>query len=880
MTARRRTAWAVRSYRTILNVVLRRRHDRDAVDADAQTLLRHAAESGARPLAFTWTTLVIDALVTGVRHDLVHATRAVLRSPGFTITVSLILGVGIAVAATLFAFIDAVLLRPLPYSEPHQLVMLWETSSTQDRMREGPSPANVIDWNARNQAFDALTAWMTMSMTLRDADGATPVTGVQVTRGFFDVFRRQPLLGRTFASEEYNGAAWRNANQFVGGEPLLVLSHRLWRNLGSDAGIVNRTIRVEGRQWRVVGVMPGDFAVPDVTASFWTPWDMTASYRGARFPDGPPRDFRFLDVAARLKPTVSIGAANSHMQLLAAELANEHPANRGWSTRVVPLADEIVGGTRTELVVVFGAVMCLLVLVCSNVAGLTLSRAASRAREMAIRVALGAGRARIARQMIAETAIVACLSAALGLLLTAWWLAAAVAFAPPDIPRLHEVAFNRQLVLFVGGLVALMTVLTGIIPAARRSPIALTTTLKEGAAASGDSRVTMRRVLVIAELAVAVMLLAGAGLLARSFVGLQRVDPGFNPDNLLVLRVTPDVARYPTGAQAAVYYRRVMDALRQVPAVISVGAVTNLPMSTFGSNFTRPFWADGAQPAADRVSEAEIRMATPDYFRTLERPVVAGREFSDRDTRDAPRVVIINERLAKQTWPSIDAVGQTVILDYLGGVYPYQVVGIVRNARYDGPRSDPEPEIFIPHAQNPYLVMNVIVRTSIPPEGVAQSARAHALAIDPDQPVHSITTMRTLIAGSVAQDRFATLLLTLFSIAGIVVAATGVYSLLAFAVVQRRREIAVRMAIGASRRDVGRMLMLETLVLAAVGTSIGLAGALMTSGMAQALLFEISPQDPWTLAWTIAIVLVIVIAATWLPTRQAVRVDPATVIRG
>jgi putative ABC transport system permease protein len=883
MTGDRTLRWATRSYRAMLRLLrVGRAGDRSGeIAADAAALLREARPRGRAALLRTWCHLAADALITGARHDASQALRTLVRAPGSTAAIALVLVLGIAATTTLFALVDAVLLRPLPYPHAERLVTVWESSSSLDRTREGPSPANALDWAARNDAFDALSAWMTTSMTLRSGDEATPVTGVQITRGFFEVFGRAALLGRTFAPGDYDGASWNVANQFVGRNPILIVSHRLWtQQLGRDPAVIGKTIHVEGREWIVVGVMPADFAVPDTEVGFWTPWDMSTSYTGARFPNGPPRDFRFLRVAGRLKDSVSLPQAASRMEALAARLAGEHPQmNAAWSVRLVPLHDEVVGGTRAELLVLFGAVFCLLILVCSNVSSLAVAGATMRMRELGIRMALGAPRARIVRQLLAETALLAVVSAAGAVLLTAWWIDAVVAFAPADVPRLHEVRVDGRVAGFAAALALIVSAIAGIVPAVQGGRAPVFASLQEGGPAGSRRSSVVRRGLVAAELAAALMLLVGAGLLVRSFIALRQVNPGFDRSNLLVLRITPDAARYRTGAQAADYYRRVLESLRSVPAIGAAAAVTVLPMSTVGVDFDRPYWREGARPPGDSAPEADIRMATPGYFATLRLPLVAGREFTDRDAAGAPRVVVVNESLARRTWPGEDAVGRSLILDYQRGAYPYEVVGVARDARYYGLRSTPRPEIFIPHAQNPYLVMNVVARTAVDPMAVAQTARAKALGVDPDQPVHSITTMDALIGETLSQDRFTMLLLSLFAAAGVLVAATGVYALLAHSVAQRRREIAVRMAVGASPPSVARLVLGESLALAGVGGVLGLAGAMLASRLAESLLFEIAPHDPVTLAATVALLAVIVVAASYLPARRATRIDPVSLMK-
>jgi putative ABC transport system permease protein len=656
--------------------------------------------------------------------SLTPTLRSFVRSPGFALSVALLLGLGVAATTTLFALVNAVILKPLPYDNPERLVMVWESNVSQARLREGPSPGNVDDWVARNEAFDALTAWWTASATLRGRDGSAPVTGVQVTQGFFEVFRRAPLLGRTFADQEYIGRPSITSGRTGGLEPVLVLSHRLWQSLGADPALVGGTVYVEGRSWRVLGVMPADFAVPDGGAGFWTPWDIREAYRGARFPDGPPRDFRFLRVVGRVKPGLSRQAAAERMEILAARLAADHPrTNSGWSIQLVPLREELVRSSRTELLLVFGAVFCLLLLVCANVASLAIARSVARAREVAIRVALGAGRTRIVKEHLAEAALCAVLTAVVAIVFTAWSSGAAIAFAPADIPRLHEVDVNARVVTFAIALALFATIVGVVVPGFRSGSTAIATALKDGAPVSGQRASRVRRVLVVAEIGVTVVLLVGAGLLARSFAALQRVDPGFDVQNLLVLRIAPDVTRY-RDRLVSEYYERVLNSIRGLPGVASAAAVTVLPMSTIGSDFYRPYWLEGARPEGNAVPQANVRMATPGYFATLGLPLVAGREFSAQDEPGAPPVIIINESLARSAWKGQDPLGRTLTLDYQNGPSARQVVGVVRDARYHGPRSDPAPEIFIPHAQNPYLVMNVVVRTTADPGALVQTARA------------------------------------------------------------------------------------------------------------------------------------------------------------
>lgn len=880
MTPPRLLRWSARSYGLLLELLRGRDSgERRAIRDDGERLLTAAQSQGAAHVAATWLALIWDLMFVGARHDLTQALRALLRAPGVTVGIALFLGVGVAATATLFAFVDGVLLRPLPYDDPGRLVAMFESNPAENRLREGGSPGTVLDWVARNDAFDAVTAMMTVSATLRGTDGGAPVTGVHVTRGFFDVFRRHPQLGRTFRPDEFEGAASVTSRQASSGEPVIVLSHHLWRSLGANPQVVGTSVSIEGRAWRVIGVMPDDFAVPDGAAAFWAPWDMRVSYRGPRFPDGAPRDARFLRVVGRMRPGLSLEGAEARMQTLARMIEGEHPdTNAGWTIHLTPLADDIARTSRRELLLVFAAMACLLLLVCANVASLAIARGAARAREIAVRLALGAGGSRVTRQLMTESLLSAGVTIAIALVLTSWWVDAALSVAPAGIPRLHEVAMNGRVAAFAAALAFLVTAVGHAVPTIRASRTPIASALKDGAAVSASASGRLRAALVVAEIAAAVMLLVGAGLLARTFAELRRVDLGFETRQRLVLRITPDAARYRTSAQTTEYYRRVLESLREVPAIQSVAAVTALPMSAIGSDFTRPYWPEDRQNEG-APANAAIRMATPGYFVTLGLPVTAGREFTDGDDAAAIRVVVVNQTLASAAWGTANPVGRRLMLDYQGGVYPYEVVGVVQNARGDGPRSQPVPEMFIPHAQNPYLVMNVIARTTLDPAAVASTARAYALRVDPDQPVHSVTTMDRLFGEAVQLDRFAMWLILLFAVGGLLTAAGGVYALLAFTVALRRREIALRMALGASPERVARSVVMESLTLAAVGGAIGLIGAAAIGRVAGTLLFGVTPQDPVTLGAAVAVLLLVVVAASWLPARRASLVDPSRAMR-
>jgi putative ABC transport system permease protein len=667
------------------------------------------------------------------------------------------------------------------------------------------------------------------------------------------------------------------ATQYSFGDRMVVISDALWRRrFGASPDAVGATLTINRTDWRVQGIMPPQFAMPDREVDLWMPWDLSRTY-APRYADGPPRDSRFLKVVARLQPGQTPEQTQERLTAFSAGLAEGHPKeNKGWRLRLTPLLEERVGKARPFLLLLLAAVAVALLIACANVAGLWLARATARQREAAVRAALGATRARLLRQWLTESLLLAVLGGAAGLALARYGLTALLMLAPAGIPRLDEVAIDRRVLLFTLVMTALTGLLTGLFPALRNARTELATTLKEGQASGASQR--FRQALVVAQIALALVLLVGAGLLTRSFARLIAVEPGFDASNLLTLHISLHGPAYGR-AQTTLYYQRLLERLRALPGVESAAAVTTLPMSGAGVDFERPYWRAGEPEPSAAADNVSIRMATPEYLPTLGIPLLAGRNFTAQDRADTPAVILVSESFAMKVWPGESAVGKQLTLDYLGGKYPYEVVGVTRDIRYYGLKSQPQPEVFIPHAQNPYLPMNVVVRTAADPLQLTGAAQQVAREMDATQPVSQITTMEHLIRRSVAPDRFALALLGLLALLALLLANVGIYSALSYTVAARTREIGVRLALGATSRDVLRLALGQGMRLALMGIALGLLSAWALTRLMQPLLFGVSATDPLTLSVGALSLSLVAWLASYLPARRATKVDPLVALR-
>lgn len=800
--------------------------------------------------------------------DLRYTTRGLLQRPGFTLVILITLALGIGATTAVFSVVDAVLLRPLAYPAAEDLVMVWERNVPRDREQNVVAGANFLAWRAASTSFEGLAAFMPWGATLSGEGSPERVQAAVVTPGFFSLLRSEPLLGRRFLASEGED----------GNGSVVLLGYDLWqRRFGGDPAVVGQTVTVNGAAQTVVGVMPRGFRLPEVKSSFgsleeaeiFAPLTLRDEYTG-----------RFLLVLGRLAADTTLEQAQTEMTAIAQRLEAAHDYNQGWSVNVVPLHEQVVGHLRTALLVILGAVGLVLAIACVNVANLLLARATVRRREIAIRTALGAGRGRLTALIMMESLLLALAGGGLGLLLAIWGVDLLVALAPDDLPRLGEVSVDERALLFTAAAALLASLFFGLAPIFQATRGRLRDSLRAGGRGTeGNAGQRLRRVLVVAEVALALMLLLGSGLLIRSFLHLMDVSPGFEAQNVTSLKISLSSSAYPEDHQVVDFYQRLIDRVTAQPGIESAAAAMTQPFDGMGIGTS--FLVEGVPDPGKRDRPvADVRPVTGGYFQTLGIPLLAGRSFDDRDRprEDGHRTAIVSETLVHSFWPDGDALGKTVYVS-LDGMTPYEIVGVVGNIKHMGLDTTPRAMIYLPHAQFTVRGMALVVRSSGDTALVSSAVREAVAALDPDLPVHSVTTMEGLVAGSVAGERFHMWLLGVFAAVALVLAAVGLYGLLAYMVSQRTHEIGIRLALGAGRQAVLGLVVRQALGLTLAGLVIGLAGALGLARLMASLLFEVSTTDPLTYG-TVALVLVAVgLAASFLPARKASRVDPIVALR-
>jgi putative ABC transport system permease protein len=819
-----------------------------------------------------------DEVVMDVR----FAARMLFKHKGFTAVAVLSLALGIGANTAIFSVVNCVLLSPLPYRDADRLVTVSDNNAALSRSHTGVSPGNYRDLSAAPGIFENTAAWYVTARTLAGERDAEQVQGAFVTPGFFTTLGVQAVFGTAFSAAQTEGVSITPGNQYVAGDRVVLISDALWRRrFGAAAETVGRTITINGTEWRVQGVMPPEFALPDRNVDLWMPWDLTRTYAPPRFAQ-TPRDLRFLKTAARLRPGLSPDEAQAKLTSLSAGLSQGHPReNQGWQMSLTPLLEEQVGRVRPQLLVLLAAVAMVLLIACANVASLWLTRATTRQREVAIRAALGAKQFRLARQSLTECLLLALLGGVFGLALANYGLKVLLTLAPKGIPRLDDVAIDSRVLLFTLVVTALSGLATGLLPAWRHARTILATTLKKGGdkgSLSGSSH-GFHHGLVIAEIALALVMLVGSGLLTRSFARLSTVEPGFDARNLLTMQVALSGPGFAKKEQAALYYARFLEKTKALPGLESAAAVSYLPMNSVGVDFESIFWrTDEAEPAV--AQKVAVRGATPGYFDTLRIPLVDGRDFTTQDRLGTRPVVMVSETFARKVWPGVTAVGKQLTLNPSIGRTDYEVVGVVREVRHYGLRSEPRPEIFIAHAQFPFLVMNVVVRSTMSdPLQLVGAVRQVARELDATQPINQVNTMERLIERSIAPERFALVLLGLLASLAVVLAGVGVYGVLSSTIAARTHEIGVRMVLGASASDVLRMALGQGLRLACTGIGIGLLAAWALTRLMTPLLYGIGATDPLTFAAGALLLTLIAGVACYLPARPATKVDPLVALR-
>ena len=813
-----------------------------------------------------WRWMAIENLLADVRYGL----RQMRAHPGFTAVAVLTLALGIGANTAIFSVVNAMLLRPLPYPEPDRLVRIWESSLRQESPRVAGAdrnvvnPYNFLDWREYSRSFESMAAISALATNLGTQGEPVAVQGMQVTPEFFSVLRTAPLLGRTFTA----------ADGVRGQDRSIILSYGLWkRQFGGDASIVGRKIQVDGVLCEVIGVMPQGFSFPKIPAEVWTPMVLE---RTEEFKRG-----RYLSVVARLKPGVTLMQAREDMQRVAGYTQRARPdMDKNWSATVFPMLEDATENIRRPLWVLLAAVGFLLLIACANVANLLLMRGTGRLREMAVRAALGAARSRIIQQLLIESALLALAGMGAGLLFAHYGLTGLLALIPANapLPRSEPVAIDGSVLLFTFFASLFTAVLFGLAPSLRVSRVNLQDALKQGSARTGvGGHRILRRCFVVAEVALALMLSVGAGLMLRSFARLISVNPGFNPEHLLTMHVWTSPARYSDNLKRSQYVTRMLAAIRSTPGVEAAGSTHFLPLTDklSGSCFAP---GDGPQPIPSESPGAQFLIISPGYFRAMGTPLHMGRDFEERDAYDEPPVAVVNQAFVDKFYPGRNVLGRTLWVCWTIKK-PVEIVGVVSNARQAQMQDAPEPTIFLSNEQAPMYFATLVVRAAGDPQQIARGAEAAIHNIDPDQAVSDVRTMDAVFSDSVSSPRMQAVLLLVFAGLAIALAMIGVYGVISYAVSERTNEIGIRVALGARAGDVFGLVLREGLALTGMALGIGLAGAVALSRVLQALLFEVKPTDPVTLAAVCGVIVVVAVLAALLPARRAMRVDPMVALR-
>jgi predicted permease len=805
--------------------------------------------------------------------DIRYALRMLLKRPSFTVIVVLTLALGIGANTTIFSAIDAVLLNPLPYKDPERLMVVWETNKQLGPEmwdRNEAAIGNFLDWRSRNQSFDQLGALFDTDMNLTGVGEPQRIKSVVATTNFFQVLGVQPMLGRSFSPE----------SETPGSPFTAIISHELWqRQFGSDPGLINKSLTLNGHQVEVIGVMPPGFELQfpiSVHVDMWVPFVIDVAD-----PDYHDRRNNFLYAVGRLKPGVSQEQAQAEMKLIASQLQQQYPeTNADRGVRVVPLHKQVVGNVESYLYMLFAAVGFLLLIACANVAGLLLARVTARQREVAVRMALGASRWRLIRQLLTESVILSAFSGLLGLLLAYAGVKLLVALTPSEVPRLHEIGLHVPVFLWTLAISVVTGLLFGLAPALQASRPDLNSALKESSGRNPGSfqGSGLRNLLVVSEVAVALLLLVGAGLMTKSFLRLQQVDPGFDATNVVSMNIALPTSKY-RAQQLNNFYDQLFERIRNLPGVKSVGGINPLPLG--GTNISLSVLDEGAPAVAltDRPSVG-VRVVTPGYFQTMSIPILKGRAFTEQDRDNSPNVILVNEALASRFWPNQDAIGKRLDFEEDSGKQVWrEIVGVVGNVKHKALATEVMPEAYFPYKQDPENFMGLVVRTASDPMSMIPAIRNQVLSIDKDQPVSDIMTMEQRLAKSVAASRFVMLLLGSFSVLALGLAAVGIYGVMSYLVTQRTQEIGVRMALGAQKRDVLKLVVRRGMVLAIIGTALGLVASLALTRLMRSLLFEVTPTDWLTFVITSVVLLTVALLACYIPARRATKVDPLVALR-
>jgi len=803
--------------------------------------------------------------------DIRYAARGLLKQPVFAAIVLLTLGLGIGASTAIFSVVNSVLLRKLPYRQPDRIVAIQELSEKGTRVQV--TSANFLDWRAQNTVFEHLAAMRVTTSNLALADYAERIDIAQTSANFFEVFGVTPTYGRFFIPTD----------EQAGHEPVVILSDGLWRSrFGSDPGLVGKPIKLDGRNYTVIGIAPPRFQYPDKTEAWLPPLKLVPEL----FPDQDvtqTRGMGYLAAVALVKPGVSLPQAAAEMETITSRLRQQYPeSNNNRFNKVVSLHRHLVGDTDTMLWLLLGAVTFVLLIACANVANLLLANAASRQKEIAIRTALGASRFRVVRQLFTESALLALAGGAVGLLLSVWGVPLITKLLPREFPRLDEIQIDWRVLGFTLAASVLTGLLFGLAPVFHLTRFGVHDAMKESSHGAGGSvhRSRLRHALIVAEVALSVVLLAGAGLLFRSFLQLQSVNAGFTPEQVLTARLSPSVEKFKTDSDYIKYYENVLARIGALPGVREAGVINTLPLQK-GPTFR--FRVEGRAPLPiDKWPPANYRSVSPNYFHALNIPVLQGRPFTDRDNEQAPTVLLVNQSIAEKYFPGENVVGKRINFGRTdSNQQPIwrEIVGVVADVKNMELKEQPEPEIYFSSLQSPFEAMSIVIRSSVEPGSLAGAVRGAVAEVDKTVPVADIETMDRLVTESVMQPRFNMVLLGLFSAIALVLSAAGIYGVTSYTVTQRTHELGIRLALGAQLGDVLRLILKQGLAVILVGVSIGLAAAFLLTRLLRTLVFGISTNDPLTFIGITLLLSVVALIACYVPARRATKVDPLVALR-
>ena len=807
--------------------------------------------------------------------DIRYGARLLLKNPGLTLVIVLSLAIGIGANTAIFSVTHALLLKPLPYPHAERLADLWLRSPGIGIAQDWPSPGQYHDVRTQNHVFDETAIALGSPMTLTGVTQATKVDGIESTSTLLDMLGAKPLLGRTFLPED----------DLPGKPDTAVLTYGLWKQtFGGDPSIVGRSIILDGTPRAVIGVLRPEFTLnhevmPTIGGIDKPEVFLSLSKEAKDETNYGPEDFNIM---ARLRPGVSWQQAQADIDVIATRLRIEKHRDRTFTISVVPIAEQVVGGARSSVLVLLGAVALVLLIACANVANLLLSRAAGRAKEMAVRSALGAGRGRVMRQLLTESVLLALLGGAAGLLICYWSLGVVKAIHPGNIPRIDEIGMDYGVFAFALAVSVATGILFGLAPAWRASQVDLSSALKSGGRSAGTGgglslrHDRLRGALVIAELAVSLTLLTGAGLLIRSFVRLVNVPPGFNTDRVISMEIAPGGQNMKTDAQRVEFYRNLEERVKNLPGVTDVGSVSSLPLTP--SVGWGGLQIEGYVPPANQPElQVDKRAATPDYFRTMQIPLIAGRFFTPADAGPTMTLAIVDQKMAQRFWPRGDAIGKRVRQGSQGQWLT--IVGVVGVVKEYGLDTDTRMVVYFPYAQAAFGTMFLVARTTGDATQLPNPIVDQVHALNSEAPVYDIATMQQRFYDSMARQRFATTMLAVFAGFALLLAAVGVYGVMSFLVTQGTPDIAVRMALGAQREKILALVLGQGMWLAVIGVGLGLAGSLLLTRLMASLLFEVSATDPLTFGGVALLLLGVAVAACYFPARRATAVDPMVALR-